>query len=140
LNGDGLMAGEGTSLGGSCPFSSISQTCFFPHVRGRGTVRWNLGPWSAQWTFRYIGRFRIAGSPPGRHLQGIDDYGTTVYNDVTAGYDIAAIKTRINVGVNNLFSKDAPLIFDSRTLNANTDTNDFDVFGRYYWARITVDF
>ena len=42
--------------------------------------------------------------------------------------------------MNNLFNKQPPMLYANNSLNANTDTADFDVMGRYYWARMTVSF
>jgi outer membrane receptor protein involved in Fe transport len=67
-------------------------------------------------------------------------YGATVYNDVSVGYNLASINTRLDFGVNNLFDKQPPMLYANNTLNANTDPSDFDLMGRYWWARVTVKF
>ena len=67
-------------------------------------------------------------------------YGAHAYNDVTFGYNIPSIKTKIDVGINNLFDKQPPALYTNNSLNANTDPADFDVLGRYYWTRATVSF
>ena len=46
----------------------------------------------------------------------------------------------LDLGVDNVFDKQPPLLFANNSQNANTDPNDFDVMGRYYWARVTVNF
>ena len=135
----GLMSAANGTLASACP-GAVFYTCFYPRFRGRGTAGWQLGSWNAQWTMRYIGRFRMDGSPAGRHLEGIDDYGATVYNDATVSYNIEPIKLRISVGVDNLFNKQPPLLYNGRASTANTDPQDFDVLGRYYWARATINF
>jgi outer membrane receptor protein involved in Fe transport len=63
-----------------------------------------------------------------------------VYNNVTLGYNIEPINTRIDVGVDNVMDKQPPVIYANNSQNANTDPNDFDTLGRYYWARVTVKF
>ncbi len=66
--------------------------------------------------------------------------GSTMYNDASVGYNIAPINTRVDFGVNNLFDKQPPMLYANNTLNANTDPSDFDLMGRYFWARVTVKF
>ena len=96
---------------------------------------------------RYIGRFQngaATGSPqdsyPNFESGTILKYGATVYNDVSIGYNLALINTRLDFGVNNLFDKQPPMLYANNTLNANTDPSDFDLMGRYWWARVTVKF
>ncbi len=67
-------------------------------------------------------------------------YGATVYNDLQVGYNIEPINTRVDFGVDNVFDKQPPFLFANNSQNANTDPNDFDVIGRYYWGRVTVKF
>jgi outer membrane receptor protein involved in Fe transport len=135
---------------GSAPASACPDNvgvCLFPRWRGQGFVDWQAGGWSAQWRMRYIGRFQngaATGSPqdsfPNFQSGTIFKYGATVYNDVSIGYNLAIINTRLDFGVNNLFDKQPPMLFANNTLNANTDPSDFDLMGRYYWARVTVKF
>jgi len=135
----------GSAQAAACPDNS--GICLFPRWRGQGYVDWQAGGWSAEWRLRYIGRFQNGGAAgsiddtapngvPGTILK----YGATVYNDVSVGYNIAALNTRLDFGVNNLFDKQPPLLYANNTLNANTDPSDFDLMGRYYWARVTVKF
>jgi outer membrane receptor protein involved in Fe transport len=132
----GLFAGAGAPLTSACPFA-VGSTCFFPRIQALGHLQWQLGPWHAQWTMHYIHRFRM--DVTHGHKEGIDDYGSYVYNDLVAGYEIEPINTRIELGVNNMFDKQPPQLFN-RGHNANTDPQDFDVLGRFYWGRVTVSF
>ncbi|MGH8156902.1 MAG: TonB-dependent receptor plug domain-containing protein [Rhodanobacter sp.] len=139
-------------------------TCLFPRWRAQGFVDWQLGNWSAEWRMRYIGRFQMGSKNPSQDVfpdgscyyqgkpnpaggvyhcnitGGVYKYGATVYNDVSFGYNIEPINTRIDFGVNNAFDKQPPLLYANNTLNANTDPSDFDLMGRYFWARVTVKF
>ncbi|ULU25356.1 TonB-dependent receptor domain-containing protein [Dyella terrae] len=137
----------GSAAESACPGGS--GVCLFPRWRAQGFVDWMAGGWSAEWRMRYIGRFQnggAAGSPedtsPGGPLTSglVLKYGATVYNDVSIGYNIAPINTRLDFGVNNLFDKQPPMLYANNVLNANTDPSDFDLMGRYYWARVTVKF
>ena len=146
LNAAGMMGSTGSPLQSSCPFSA-GAICFFPRVRGQGTLGWQLGPWDAQWTMQYIGRFKVGSSDPSQGTTWVaaipnfeHHYGASVYSNLTAGYNIEPINTRVEVGVDNVFDKQPPLLYANNSQNANTDPNDFDTLGRYYWARLTVKF
>jgi len=135
----------GSAAAAACPDNV--GVCLFPRWRAQGFVDWQAGGWSAQWRMRYIGRFQngaATGSPQDSFPNGesgtILKYGATVYNDVSIGYNLAIINTRLDFGVNNLFDKQPPMLYANNTLNANTDPSDFDLMGRYWWARVTVKF
>jgi outer membrane receptor protein involved in Fe transport len=112
-------------------------------------VNWNLGSWSGAWTLRYIGKFTVgyarldynesacvSNLPPGCELK----YGASVYHNITAGYDLEQLNTRIDVGIDNLADKSPQTIYAGNTANGNVDANTFDTIGRFYWARVTVKF
>jgi outer membrane receptor protein involved in Fe transport len=135
----------GSAQASACPDSA--GVCLFPRWRGQGNVDWMLGNWSASWRMRYIGRFQDGGllnSPQDTAPNGVSGtvlkYGATVYNDVSIGYNIEPLNTRVDFGVNNLFDKQPPLLYANNTLNANTDPSSFDLMGRYFWGRVTVKF
>lgn len=145
----------------SCPGAG---TCLFPRWRAQGYLDWQMGDWSASWRMRYIGRFQMGSaqasqdvfpdgscsfdgqtSPSGTPYSctihnAILKYGATVYNDLSIGYNIEPLNTRVDFGVNNVFDKQPPMLYANNTLNANTDPSNFDLMGRYYWARVTVKF
>ena len=141
----GHLLPYGSAASAACPDNA--GVCLFPRWRGQAFVDWQAGGWSAQWRMRYIGRFQngaATGSPQDSFPNGesgtILKYGATTYNDVSIGYNLAMINTRLDFGVNNLFDKQPPMLYANNTLNANTDPSDFDLMGRYYWARVTVKF
>lgn len=144
-NDAGHLLPFGSAAGSACPDNE--GVCLFPRWRGQGFVDWQSGGWDAQWRMRYIGRFQNGG--PADTLQDtapngvpgtVLKYGATIYNDVSLGYNIEALNTRIDFGVNNLFDKQPPILYANETLNANTDPSDFDLIGRYFWGRVTVKF
>ena len=149
LNGVGEMGSIGSPLTSSCPFSG-GQVCFFPRIRGQGALDWQLGPWDASWRMRYISKFNLGSPDPSQGFSAapgfspdnplVLHYGATVYNDLTVGYNIEPINTRLEVGVDNVFDKQPPLLYNNNAPQANTDPNDFDLMGRYYWGRLTVKF
>ncbi|HEU0276869.1 MAG TPA: TonB-dependent receptor [Rhodanobacteraceae bacterium] len=146
LNGVGVLGTFGSPLGTSCP-NPLGGLCFFPRIRAVGTLNWQLGPLDAQWTMRYISKFKIGSADPSQYDTAtaalpnyVIRYGATVYNNLQVGYNIQPLNTRLDVGVDNVFDKQPPFLYANNTLNANTDPEDFDVLGRYYWARVTVNF
>ncbi|HEY6544683.1 MAG TPA: hypothetical protein VIZ64_07295, partial [Dokdonella sp.] len=68
------------------------------------------------------------------------DFGSTTYHDIQFGYNLEAINTRFDLGVNNVGDKQPPMLYANNTLNANTNPTDFDLLGRYYFGRVTVKF
>src|SRR5579875_1349974 len=153
LNYVGVMGSTGSSLQASCPGGAPGAICFFPRIRAQGTLGWQLGPWDAQWTMTYSSHFQVGSydvsqgataaagfTPKGPAGPYVLKYGGSVYNNVTVGYNIAPINTRIDVGIDNVMDKQPPLLYANNSQNANTDPNDFDTLGRYYWARLTVNF
>jgi iron complex outermembrane receptor protein len=113
------------------------------------TLNWNMGPFSAAWTSRYVGNYTVgyaredygqsaclSNSPPGCELH----YGASVYHNITAGYNLEPLNTRVDVGIDNLSDKAPAIIYQNNTLNGNVDANTFDTIGRFYWARVTVKF
>jgi outer membrane receptor protein involved in Fe transport len=145
-NDAGHFLPYGSAAASACPDNA--GICLFPRWRGQGFVDWQSGSWDAQWRLRYIGRFQNGSEDTtqattpilGGSSTAILKYGATVYNDVSLGYNIEALNTRVDFGVNNLFDKAPPLLYANNVLNANTDPSDFDLIGRYFWGRVTVKF
>ncbi|GAB2536776.1 TonB-dependent receptor plug domain-containing protein [Rhodanobacter koreensis] len=148
----GHFLSYGSAPEASCPGAG---TCLFPRWRAQGFVDWQMGNWSASWRLRYIGRFQMGSKQASQDVfpdgtcywgsyctikGGVYKYGSTTYNDFSFGYNIEPINTRIDFGVNNAFDKQPPMLYANNTLNANTDPSDFDLMGRYFWARVTVKF
>ncbi len=153
------------NAGHELPFGSAAQAacpdgggvCLFPRWRALGSVTWNMGPWDASWRMRYVGKFRNGSGkadedtfPAGQcyysshgdcSIHGLQlKYGARTYNDIQLGYNIEPINTRVDVGIDNVGDIQPPFLFANNSLNANTDTVNFDTLGRYYFARVTVKF
>jgi outer membrane receptor protein involved in Fe transport len=128
-------------------------------VRARAFVDWSLGDWSASWRIRYLGPFDlgnaddhqgssadggclhdpVTGAP--NEFCGVElHYGSTIYHAVSVAYAMPSINSRLEVGVDNVFDRQPPLMFQNNVLNANTDVNTFDTVGRFFFARYTVKF
>ncbi|HEX4480106.1 MAG TPA: hypothetical protein VH082_04810, partial [Rudaea sp.] len=127
----------------------------FARVRALATLDWNMGPWNANWTARYIGRITLGYAEPGLGPSGVESstnpynpapigpvlhYGAVTYHNASIGYNIEPINTYVGLGVDNIFDKQPPLLYQNNVLNANTDVSTYDLLGRYYHASVTVKF
>lgn len=114
--------------------------------RGLGTLNWELGNIDASWTTRYVhgfdlGTLRPGGdSADGTFANVVVGYGATTYHNLQVGYRIEPINARVELGVDNAFDKQPPVLFQNNVTNGNTDPVTFDTVGRYYWARFSVKF
>ncbi|KZC33534.1 UNVERIFIED_ORG: hypothetical protein RHOFW104R5_35970 [Rhodanobacter sp. FW104-R5] len=115
--------------------------------RGVGMLNWSTGPWSATWKMRYFGALNV-GSRNTTETFSADQslpnvvlrVPTMIYNDFAVAYNIARWNTTLNAGVDNVFDKQPPLMYQNNVLNANTDVNTYDTIGRYFFAGVTVKF
>ncbi len=104
--------------------------------RAAVTLNWNRGPWDAQWRTRYISPVTALQADAGTHANL--PVASVTYSDLQLGYAIPTIHTRFDVGVDNLFDRLPPLIYQNGQVN--TDVATYDTMGRYYWARATLKF
>jgi iron complex outermembrane receptor protein len=131
----------------------------FARVRGLATLDWNMGPWNANWTTRYIGRITLGYANSGLGPSGVEGngsatsdpynpnpigpvlhYGAVTYQNASLGYNIEPLNTFVQVGIDNIFDKQPPLLYQNNVLNANTDVSTYDLVGRFYRASVTVKF
>lgn len=124
----------------------VDENTFYPFAGGadnRGSIpdlqalfRVDVGwqDWNFAWGIRYIASMddpRYDGNNPFSY----SGPGSYDIHDIRATWNLG--RWRLMAGVNNLFDKDPPYIFGSGN---NTDTFLYDVIGRYYFARATVNF
>ena len=127
----------------------------FGRVRARAFANWNKGDWSASWRIRYIGAFDLGNADinQGSSADGACNlvnrpqfcgvevpYGSTTYHSFSVTYAMPKINSTIELGVDNAFDKQPPIVYNNNVLNANTDVNTFDTIGRYFFGRYTVKF
>jgi len=119
----------------------------YSRVRGRLFANWSLGDWSASWRIRYTGPFDVGnedvaqGTSGDAAIPGVElPYGSYVNHSFNVGYALPSINSRVELGVDNVFDKQPPLLYNNNVLNANTDVSTFDTIGRFYFARYTVKF
>ncbi|HSX62332.1 MAG TPA: TonB-dependent receptor [Tahibacter sp.] len=118
----------------------------YARLRGLGTLNWELGNFDASWTARYIHGFDLGTLRPGGDSADgtipnvVVGYGASTYHNLQFGYQIEPINARIELGVDNAFDKQPPILFQNNVTNGNTDPVTFDTVGRYYFARFSVKF
>ena len=124
----------------------VDENTFFPGAGGadepgaiprvHATLRTDLyiGNWSVSWLMRYISSM----DDPDFDGTGTDNpfgyTGPSSYDkhDLRFTYDWE--RYRLLIGINNVADEDPPYVFSS---SDNTDTFLYDVFGRYWFARLT---
>ena len=123
------------------------QYSMFPRWRGLLGVNWADGPWAVNYQLRYIGKFSIGSANPAQAFSCdktfknvVCGYGAWLQSNVSLGYTIQPINTTVQLGVDNVFDNQPPVMYQNNTINANTDVNTFDTIGRYYWLNATVKF
>jgi outer membrane receptor protein involved in Fe transport len=118
--------------------------------RGYAGVNWNMGAFDASWRARYIGPTRfgaqaVAGdgytviNPSGDPAQNSFRTGAVTYHNLQFGYNIEPIHTNLEVGVDNVFDKQPPQLWQYG-FDSNTDARTYETVGRFYWARVGVKF
>jgi outer membrane receptor protein involved in Fe transport len=129
----------------------------FARVRALATLDWNMGPFSANWTTRYIAPITVGYANADLGPSGVgggslsDAYnpnpigpvlhaGAVTYHNASLGYHIEPINAFVQVGIDNIFDKQPPLLYQTNVTNANTDVYTYDTVGRFYRASITVNF
>lgn len=150
---DQVIAGDistETHRAGSYYSSSSGGTGNTARLRGTGTVAWSMGNFDASWRARYLhsadyGFTATAGdgftvvNPSGLASDNSFRIGASTFHNLQMGYNLEAINTRLEVGVDNVTDKDPPLLYQFG-FNGNTDERTYPTIGRYYWARIGVKF
>jgi outer membrane receptor protein involved in Fe transport len=129
----------------------------FARVRALASLDWNMGPFSANWTTRYVGPITIGYANAGLGPSGVEPgqgknaynpnpigpvlhYGAQTYHNVSFGYKIEPLNAFVQVGIDNLGDKQAPILYLNNVLNANTDVGTYDTVGRFYHASFSVKF
>ena len=141
---------SGTERGGTVfPFG-------IPKNKAQASLNWTAGPWSAEYTLRYIGAVWepcTTTSPLGTgtcsdpgpknpsgnaYNYGMNHDGATVYHDVQGTYTADSLGTSFSLGIRNLMGKEPP-ISSVQELNS-FDPTLYDVPGRFFYGRISVKF
>ncbi|WP_106639792.1 TonB-dependent receptor [Allosphingosinicella vermicomposti] len=102
----------------------------YPKWRGYGVVTADLGTVDLTWSTQWIGKATDFNAAPG-------DIGyrspNVFYHNAQVAFDLTE-NSRLQLGVDNLFDRDAPFI--QSWTDANTDTMTYDLLGRRYYVGI----
>jgi outer membrane receptor protein involved in Fe transport len=144
-----------TNYAGSYQSSSGGGSGNYTRWRALASLNWNLGAFDASWKVRYTGASRfgdIAASGSGYNViapvtigpgvaNQVQSYkiGAATYHNLSFGYNIEPLHTQLEVGVDNVFDKQPPQLWQYG-FNGNTDERTYDTVGRYYFARVGVKF
>jgi outer membrane receptor protein involved in Fe transport len=109
-------------------------------LRLTGQLGWSLGDFTALAVARYIDKIKLSdpdGAPgvqPDLHIK------SATYVDLTLGYTVPKLGTKVQFGVNNLTDKQPPILYQNNVINANTDVATYDTIGRYYYLNLSHKF
>jgi outer membrane receptor protein involved in Fe transport len=102
-----------------------------PDVQVNTRVDMSLSNWTFSWLTRHIGSMNDTRFD-GTNSFGYDVVDSYLKHDLRVGYDWD--RYRLLIGINNATDEDPPYVFAS---GINTDGFLYDVFGRYWFARLT---
>jgi outer membrane receptor protein involved in Fe transport len=116
--------------------------------RALANLGWSKDIFDVSWTMRFVDGFTVGSTEPDGTCANLGlpsgspgcqfSIGAVTYHNLQAGVSIDKIKLRF--GIDNLFDKQPPILYQNNSLNGNTDERTFDTVGRYYWSSLTVNF
>lgn len=116
-----------------------------PRWKSTITTNWNLAPFTAGWTIRYISPLReLCGDAAAfpvcsDQAAGVNRFDPVVYHDFRAGVTLPIpYKPELTAGVNNAFNAGPPTCV-SCSLNGY-DASNYDLPGRFAYVQATVKF
>ena len=113
-------------------FPGLSDIGGYSRLRSRASAEVAGGNWSFGWTGRYISGGSVLGDEAGDLY---DAARAVFYQYIDVSRRMGPLT--VTAGVENVADIKPPTLIDGET---NTDTNTYDVVGRYFWARINYDF
>ncbi|HUD92457.1 TonB-dependent receptor domain-containing protein [Sphingobium sp.] len=101
----------------------------YPRFKANATLDYAADAWGISFTGRYISKIR--------ELDDVHSMGSTFYGDMQAYFSPAWLdhRTRLTIGVNNIFDKDPPACFTCDS--ANFDPTTYDVPGQFGYIRLS---
>ncbi len=142
----------------------------YSQLRALANISWTKDMFDVSWNMRFVDGFRVGSenhlsgeicantlgfdgtsNPDDRYIDVYGD-GSTIVKDWSCQLNIGAYtyhnlqagitfeKVKLRIGVDNVFDKQPPLIYQNNSLNGNTDERTFDTVGSYYWTSLTVNF
>jgi outer membrane receptor protein involved in Fe transport len=104
-----------------------------PKWRGRGSLNWTRGQWSANYSARLIGSTDEDLDDP-----AAGDIPAVWYHDVAVTYTLENSDIDITLGVENIFDKQPPVSLVNT--NVNFDINTYNAKGAFAFLRLSARF
>jgi iron complex outermembrane receptor protein len=113
-------------------FPGLAAVGSYARLRSRATASLDHGPWSFDWTGRFISGARVLGAAPGAPFGKAPGVFT---QDIEMSRRMAGVT--VMAGIDNLADRRPPTLVDGET---NTDSSTYDVLGRVFWGRVGFAF
>ncbi len=108
----------------------------YPRLRDNASVDWRIGDFQFGYRMRFIQGMAFFDSAPLDPATSASSRTPSIfYHDIIGSYDYKNFS--FNLGVDNLFDKAPPYVFDGAT---NTDPAVYDVLGRVVYLKTTLRF
>jgi iron complex outermembrane receptor protein len=104
--------------------------------RHNATLTWNLGPWGAALTNRYMSGYTDQNAVDPEFYNRVKDYSVWSLSGNYTGLR----NIDVTLGVRNLFDEDPPYTNQSTTFQQGYDPRYTDPLGRTWYARLTYKF
>jgi iron complex outermembrane recepter protein len=109
-------------------------------LRMTGQIGWSMGDFTALAVARYIDKIKLSDPDGAPGTQPDLNIKAATYVDLTVGYTIPTIGSKLQIGVNNLTDKQPPILYQNNVINANTDVSTYDTIGRYFYMNLSHKF
>ncbi len=134
-----VVAGEG-SASQNVAGQYDRQFGNYARVRSIAAVNWSWMGFQALWNTRYIHGIQLLDPDAAPGEQPALKIGSHIYHDAAVGYSYEPTKTSLQIGVENVFDKLPPFLYQNNVTNANTDVETYDTVGRYFFVKLTQSF
>jgi iron complex outermembrane recepter protein len=108
--------------------------------RVQGNVGWAWNDFQAQVVTRWIDSVKLSDPDGFPGIQPDLEIASQIYWDLTAGYTLEKTNTKFQLGINNMFDNQPPILFQNNVTNANTDVETYDTIGRFFFGSVTQRF
>jgi iron complex outermembrane receptor protein len=119
----------------------------YPRIKGNVYLDWAYNDWDAHWRARYVHHLDNYYATLGyqEYYPGIaDGAGHYIVHDVSVGYNLPVMNTRLSIGVNNLFAKKPEREYtnnDYAVSSNNFSVTEYDPnMDRFVYMRATMKF
>lgn len=117
--------------------------------RFTSSAGWEWNDFTAQVVWRYIDSVKLTDPDGSPFISGGSgevgpspdlEIASQSYWDMTVGYTLAKTNTKFQLGINNIFDNQPPILFQNNVTNANTDVETYDTVGQFFFGSVTQKF